>query len=51
MAENGIDPLFDSAWRVVNVWRDDGDEGDVDLDALGEAITALHAALEMADGN
>ena len=43
------DPLLDSAWRVVHVWLNDGDEGDVDMDALGEAITALHAAVEAAD--
>jgi hypothetical protein len=49
-AERGEDPLIQSAWRVVNIYAYDEDEGDVDMDALGEAITALHAALEMADG-
>ena len=47
--EPGNVPLVDSAWRVVNVWLNDGDEGDVDLDALSEAITALHTALETTD--
>lgn len=52
-----IDPPSDSlvaaASRVVEVWNAADDLGavlDLDLDALNEAITALHVAVEMADG-
>jgi hypothetical protein len=37
--------LASAAARVVQVWEDDGGEGDVDLGALDVAIAALRAAL------
>ena len=48
-----LDSLVAAARRVVEVWNAADDLGavlDLDLDALNEAITALHVAVEMADG-